>query len=159
MDTSSSADTIAQRARVVHWTKVSSIPSHRSRRSARPRGDVRSLAVSVAAQGWTTMRGSIEEPGGGAAMQSLRERYASLSRRERQGMTLVVSGLLNKQVGGELGISEITVKAHRGQGMRKMGADSLAGLVRMADWLGLPLTAADWSPVAMTAEVSAALSS
>src|SRR5262245_27444557 len=80
-----------------------------------------------------------------AAMRSLRESYASLSRRERQVMTLVVAGLLNKQVGGELGISVITVKAHRGQVMRKMGADSLAGLVRMADRLGLPVAAADWA--------------
>ena len=58
-------------------------------------------------------------------MRALRERYASLSRREREVMALVVAGLLNKQVGGELGISEITVKAHRGQVMRKMQADSL----------------------------------
>ena len=58
-----------------------------------------------------------------SAMKSLRESYASLSRREREVMELVVSGLLNKQVGGELGISEITVKAHRGQVMRKMQAD------------------------------------
>jgi FixJ family two-component response regulator len=53
-------------------------------------------------------------------MRLLRGRYSGLSRREREVMTLVVSGLLNKQVGGELGISEITVKAHRGQVMRKM---------------------------------------
>jgi len=64
-------------------------------------------------------------------VHSLRKRYASLTSRERQVMALVVSGLLNKQVGAELGISEITVKAHRGQVMQKMKASSLADLVRM----------------------------
>ena len=67
-----------------------------------------------------------------AEMRVLRDRYASLSQRERQVMALVVSGLLNKQVGGELGISEITVKAHRGKVMQKMKADSLADLVKIA---------------------------
>ena len=67
-----------------------------------------------------------------ADMRVLRECYRTLSLRERQVMTLVVSGLLNKQVGGELGISEITVKAHRGQVMQKMKANSLPDLVRMA---------------------------
>jgi FixJ family two-component response regulator len=67
-----------------------------------------------------------------AEMRILRDRYASLSPRERQVMALVVSGLLNKQIGGELSISEITVKAHRGKVMQKMKADSLADLVKMA---------------------------
>jgi FixJ family two-component response regulator len=77
------------------------------------------------------------ELGHEAEMRVLRDCYASLSPREREVMALVVSGLLNKQVGGELGISEITVKAHRGKMMRKMKADSLADLVRKATKLGL----------------------
>src|SRR6202043_674632 len=75
--------------------------------------------------------------GEAAEMQTLRDRYASLSGREREVMTLVVAGLLNKQVGSDLGISEITVKAHRGRVMQKMEADSLADLVNMAARLGL----------------------
>jgi FixJ family two-component response regulator len=75
-----------------------------------------------------------------AAQQALLDRYATLSRREREVMALVVSGLLNKQVGGELGISEITVKAHRGRVMEKMQARSLAALVRMSAKLGLSST-------------------
>ena len=76
-----------------------------------------------------------------AEMRVLRDRYASLSQREQQVMALVVSGLLNKQVGAELGISEVTVKAHRGKVMQKMKADSLADLVKMAAKLRLATAA------------------
>lgn len=68
-------------------------------------------------------------------MRELRNRYTSLTRREREVMSLVVSGLLNKQIGAELGISEITVKSHRGQAMQKMKANSLPDLVKMASKL------------------------
>ena len=89
----------------------------------------------------SAIRNAIErsqtELGHEAEMRALRDCYASLSPREQEVMTLVVSGLLNKQVGSELGISEITVKAHRGQVMRKMKADSLADLVNMAARLRL----------------------
>jgi FixJ family two-component response regulator len=71
-----------------------------------------------------------------AELQTLRDRFATLSRREREVMALVVAGLLNKQVGGELGISEITVKAHRGRVMEKMRARSFADLVNMSARLG-----------------------
>jgi FixJ family two-component response regulator len=73
-----------------------------------------------------------------AEIRALRDGYASLTPRERQVMALVATGLLNKQVGGELNISEITVKAHRGKVMQKMKADSLADLVTMAARLRLP---------------------
>ena len=72
-----------------------------------------------------------------AEMRELQGRYESLTAREQEVMQQVVSGLLNKQVADELKISEVTVKVHRGQVMRKMRADSLADLVRMADKLGI----------------------
>jgi FixJ family two-component response regulator len=75
-----------------------------------------------------------------AELQSLRDCYHSLTPREREVMGLVVSGLLNKQIAAELKASEITVKAHRGKVMRKMKAESLADLVRIAARLRLPLT-------------------
>jgi len=68
----------------------------------------------------------------------LRERFAALTAREREVMGLVVAGLLNKQIAGELGTSEVTVKIHRSQVMKKMGAGSLAELVRMTEKLGIP---------------------
>ena len=71
-----------------------------------------------------------------AGAHDLRARYATLSQREREVLALVVSGLLNKQIAGELRISQITVKAHRGNVMRKMQAGSLANLVKMAARLG-----------------------
>ncbi len=72
-----------------------------------------------------------------SALQRLKDAYATLTPRERQVMALVTQGLLNKQVGGELGLSEVTVKAHRGQVMRKMEARSLADLVNLAAKLGI----------------------
>jgi FixJ family two-component response regulator len=72
-----------------------------------------------------------------AAMVDLRGRYSSLTPREREVMGLVVEGLLNKQIAYELGISEVTVKIHRGQVMQKMRADSVAELVRMAERVGV----------------------
>lgn len=84
----------------------------------------------------TAIRNALERSaatlGKEAELRVLRDRYSTLSRRERQVMALIVSGLLNKQVGGELGITEITVKAHRGRVMRKMKAGSLADLVTIA---------------------------
>jgi FixJ family two-component response regulator len=74
--------------------------------------------------------------------RALKERYQSLTRRERETMDLVVSGLLNKQIAAELGISEVTVKAHRGRVMKKMGVESLAELVRLAAALDATVFAA-----------------
>lgn len=82
-------------------------------------------------------RATMEEE---ASLQALRDRYDTLSTRERQVMDLVVTGLLNKQVGGELGISEITVKAHRGRVMQKMQVRSLAELVKLSAKLRTPAT-------------------
>ena len=92
------------------------------------------VLLSAIRQAIERSRGALEEEG---EVRALRERYALLSPREQAVMTLVVAGRLNKQVGFELGISEITVKAHRGRMMRKMEADSLADLVNMAARLRL----------------------
>ena len=88
-----------------------------------------------------------------AELRLLQDRYTSLSQREKDVMELVVQGLLNKQVGGELGISEITVKAHRGRAMRKMKAGSLAELVRIAAKLPTPKNSSPWRGVSATSIV------
>ena len=100
------------------------------------------VLLEAIANALTRSRAALDHEG---RMNAIRERYASLSRREREVMTLVVAGLLNKQVGGELGISEITVKAHRGSVMRKMEAASLPDLVNMSSLLGLTASAVDGS--------------
>lgn len=75
-----------------------------------------------------------------AEIATLRERFEWLTPREREVLPLVVSGLPNKQIAAEIGTSETTVKVHRGQLMRKMGAESLPELVRMAEKMGVPVT-------------------
>jgi FixJ family two-component response regulator len=75
-----------------------------------------------------------------AELESLRQRLASLTRRERDVLPLVISGLLNKQAAAELGISEVTLQIHRRKIMQKMGAASLADLVRFAERLQIPIT-------------------
>ena len=97
------------------------------------------VLLSAIRQGLEHSRVAIGEQ---AAIRVLRERYASLSPREQQVMTLVVQGRLNKLIGADLCISEITVKAHRGRVMRKMDADSVPALVHMAATLGLTLSMA-----------------
>jgi FixJ family two-component response regulator len=81
-------------------------------------------------------------------IRALQKAYLSLTPREQQVMSLVVSGMLNKQIGGELGISEVTVKAHRGRVMEKMTAGSLADLVKMATRLRLGTSPRRKSPAA-----------
>ncbi len=96
----------------------------------------------------TAIRNAIERSSSALSerseIQRLRECYDSLTPREREVMSLVVSGLLNKQIGLQLGISEITVKAHRGKVMQKMNADSLAEMVKMALKLGISPARNPW---------------
>jgi FixJ family two-component response regulator len=98
----------------------------------KPFGD--DVLLSAIQQAIARSQTAIDHAGETRVLQS---RFASLSRREREVMVLIVVGLMNKQVGGELGISEITVKAHRGKAMQKMKARSFAELVNMAGRLGL----------------------
>ncbi|WNG27976.1 response regulator transcription factor [Cystobacter fuscus] len=87
-------------------------------------------------------------------LTGLRQRFSTLSKREQQVMTLVTIGRLNKEVAGDLHLSEITVKIHRGSAMRKMEAKSLADLVRMAEALSLPKTLAEALPASQTRKPS-----
>ena len=96
------------------------------------KGDVLLQSVRNAVERSRALLGRVEE------IQILKARYADLTSRERDVMALVVTGLVNKQVGSRLGISEVTVKKHRGNAMRKMKAESLAELVKMAARLRLP---------------------
>ena len=101
------------------------------------KGDVLLQSVRNAVERSKALLGREEE------IQTLKARYADLTSRERDVMALVVAGLLNKQVGSRLGISEVTVKKHRGNAMRKMEAESLAELVKMAARLRLRQTPTD----------------
>jgi FixJ family two-component response regulator len=101
------------------------------------KGDVLLQSVRNALERSKALLGREEE------FQSLKARYADLTSREREVMALVVGGLLNKQVGSHLGISEVTVKKHRGNAMRKMKAESLAELIKMAARLRLRQTPID----------------
>jgi FixJ family two-component response regulator len=103
-----------------------------------PRGDDGLLGAIERCIAWSDVALRHE-----AEVRALRRRHASLSCREREVMAFVVAGLLNKQIAGELGLSEITVKVHRGKAMRKMEASSLADLVRKAACLRLPQHEAD----------------
>ena len=106
------------------------------------KGDVLLQSVRSAVERSKALLGREEET------QTLKARYAELTSRERDVMSLVVVGLLNKQVGSRLGISEVTVKKHRGNAMRKMKAESLAELVKMAARLKLRQAPAESAPVA-----------
>jgi FixJ family two-component response regulator len=106
------------------------------------KGDVLLQSIKSAVERSKVLLGREEE------IQILKTRYADLTSRERDVMSLVVAGLLNKQVGSRLGISEITVKKHRGNAMRKMKAESLVELAKMAKRLRLPQVPADMSLVA-----------